>query len=133
MQRATGMQLSPDLPHPIDAEIVGVDPADLRLQLRIPHRPCTGRSLPGGVVGARRDLQSVAGEDSADRLDPEHLPVLVDKRYERFDGRSSSAAKKAEAALRISFALRSSAFSAFSRLISATSSEGTPGRWPAST
>jgi hypothetical protein len=75
----------------------------------------------------------VAGQDSAHRLDPEHLAVCVDERYERFDGRSSSAAKKAEAALRISFARRSSAFSARSRLISAASSDVTPGRWPAST
>jgi hypothetical protein len=42
-------------------------------------------------------------------------------------------AKKAEAALRISFARRSSAFSALSRLISVASSEVTPGRRPAST
>lgn len=104
---AFAVQLPQDLPHPIDAEVVGVDAADLCLQLRIPQRPCTGRPLPGGVIGVRGDLQSVAGKDSADRLDPEQLPVLVDERYKRFDGRSSSAAKKAEAALRISFALRS--------------------------
>ncbi|WP_279595808.1 hypothetical protein [Streptomyces sp. NEAU-YJ-81] len=36
-------------------------------------------------------------QDTADRLDSEHLPVLVDERYERFDGRSSSAAMKADA------------------------------------
>jgi hypothetical protein len=56
----------------------------------------------------------VAGQDSAERLDCEHLAVSVEERYERFDGRSSWAAKKA--ALRISLARRSSAFSALSRL-----------------
>jgi hypothetical protein len=70
----------------------------------------------------------VTGQDTADRLDSEHLAVLVDERYERFDDRSSSAAKKADAAFKISFARRSSAFSARSRLISAASSDVTPGR-----
>ena len=55
--------------------------------------------------------------------EPDHLVV----------GRSSSAAKNADAAFRISFARRSSAFSFFSRLISALSSEVTPGRAPEST
>lgn len=101
--------------------------ADLRLQLRVADRPGAGSAVLGGVVGARRDLQPVAGQDSADRLDSEHLAVCVDERYERFNGRSSSAAKKADAALRISFARRSSATSARSRLISAASSDVTPG------
>ncbi|MGW0576778.1 hypothetical protein ACWD25_12570 [Streptomyces sp. NPDC002920] len=75
----------------------------------------------------------MAGQNSADRLDSEHLVVRADERSERFDGRSSSAAKKAEAALRISLARRGSAFSALSRLVSEASSEVTPGRRPAST
>ncbi|WP_159040322.1 hypothetical protein [Streptomyces virginiae] len=42
------------------------------------------------------------GERYADRLDAaEAVPVLVDERYERRCGRSSSAAKKLAAALRI--------------------------------
>ncbi|MFJ7905275.1 hypothetical protein ACIQ6V_33135 [Streptomyces sp. NPDC096198] len=42
------------------------------------------------------------GERPADRLDPaEAVPVLVDERYERVCGRSSSAAKKLAAAFRI--------------------------------
>ena len=165
---AFAMQLPPDFSDSVDAEVVRVDAADLRLQLRVtdcsgaggavPRRVvgarCDLQSVAGQdsadrldsellavrideryepVVGARCDLQSVAGQDSADRLDSELLAVRIDERYERFDGRSSSAAKKAEAALRISFARRSSAFSAFSRLISAASSEVTPGRRPAST
>ncbi len=36
---ALAVQLPRDLPHPVDAEVVGVDAADLHLQLRIPHRP----------------------------------------------------------------------------------------------
>ncbi|MDQ1017860.1 hypothetical protein QFZ43_004409 [Streptomyces afghaniensis] len=72
--------------------------------------------------------QSMVGQHMADRLDPEHLLELVDERYERLDGRSSSATKKADAAFKISFARRSSAFSARSRLISAASSDVVPGR-----
>nr|WP_316770307.1 hypothetical protein [Streptomyces sasae] len=129
---AFAVQLPTGFPDSVDAEIVRVDAADLRLQLLVADRPVAGGAVLGGVVGARRDLQSVAGQDTADRLDSEHLAVCVDERYERFDGRSSSAAKKAEAASRISFVRRSSAFPARSRLISAASSDVTPGRWPAS-
>jgi hypothetical protein len=53
---------------------------------------------------------------------PERIRVLVDKPRERISGRSSSAAKKAEAPRRISLARRSSFTSARSSLISADSS-----------
>jgi hypothetical protein len=59
--------------------------------------------------------------------------VLVDERDDHRCGRSSSAAKKAEAAFKISFARRSSAFSFFNALTCADSSVVTPGRCPAST
>lgn len=66
------------------------------------------RKSPGcwvrDVVGAGCALQSVAGEDTADRLDAEDLLELIDERYERFDGRSSSAAKKVDAAFKTSSA-----------------------------
>ncbi|WP_141689575.1 hypothetical protein [Streptomyces sp. DI166] len=75
----------------------------------------------------------MVGEDPADWLDAaEAALVLVDERYERVCGRSSSAAKKDAAALRMSFALFSSAFSFFSRFSSADSSVVVPGRVPAS-
>lgn len=119
--------LAVQLPHPVDAEIVRVDAADLRLQFGVADGPGAGGAILGGVVGARCDLQPVAGQGTADRLDSEHLAVRVDERYERFDGRSGSAAKKVDAAFKISLARRSSAFSARSRLISAASSDVTPG------
>ncbi|MCK5756271.1 MAG: hypothetical protein KAH46_26550, partial [Mycobacterium sp.] len=78
------------------------------------------------------------GEHGADRLDTPSqatiIAVLVvgDERDYRFAGRSSSAAKKAEAAFNISFARRNSAFSRLSFLISACASVVTPGRWPTS-
>ena len=63
----------------------------------------------------------------------EAVPVLVDEAHERRCGRSSSAAKKAEAAFKISFARRSSATSRLSRLTSSDSSVVVPGLAPAST
>jgi hypothetical protein len=68
----------------------------------------------------------VLGEHATDRLDPELLAVNL-------LGRSSSAAKKAEAAFKISLARRSSATSFFNALISAISSLVLPGRMPPST
>ena len=53
----------------------------------------------------------------ADGLDSELVTVLVDERDDHFDGRSSSAAKKADADLRIAFARRSSRTSCSSSLI----------------
>ena len=79
-------------------------------------------------------------QHGADRLDPPAQPVadamvgvIGDEPHEDLVGRSSSAAKKADAALRISFARRNSAFSRRNRFNSADSSLLTPGRAPAST
>src|SRR5690606_31246724 len=126
------VQLPPDLTDAVDAVVVGVHPADVLLELLISQGTGAGPPALGGVVGAGCDLQSVCGQHPADRLDPEHLLERVDERYERLCGRSSSAAKKAEAAFKISFARRSSATSARSRLISSASAVVVPGRWPAS-
>jgi len=59
--------------------------------------------------------------------------VSIDEFDDQCCGRSSSAAKKADASFRISFALRSSRFSERSFLISADSTLVVPGRVPAST
>jgi hypothetical protein len=57
--------------------------------------------------------------------------VLADEHDHLVWGRSSSAAKKADAAFKISLARRNSATSRFSRLISACSADVVPGRSPA--
>lgn len=57
------------------------------------------------------DRASGLGEDGADRLDTPAITVIVDERDNHLRGRSSSAAKKADAAFKMSFARRSSAFS----------------------
>jgi hypothetical protein len=86
--------LSPDLAHPIDLEVLGEDPGDLRLQRHIPLRP--RRELPrigplGGVVvvGRGGDRQNLA-----DRLDPVDRAMIVDEGDHVFDRRSSSAIAK---------------------------------------
>jgi hypothetical protein len=64
------VQLPPDLAGAVDAEVLGMHPGDLSLQLLVAQRPGRGRPARGGVVGGRGDRQQLA-----DRLDPE--PVLV--------------------------------------------------------
>jgi hypothetical protein len=130
------VQLTPDLPGPVDTVVDLEDLLDERLQLRITDG--AGRrgleALVVGVVGGRGDLAVVLGEHAADRLDTaEEGPVLVDERYERVCGRSSSAAKKLAAAFKMSLARFSSAISFFIALICADSSVVVPGRCPEST
>ena len=110
-----------------------------------PRRAARGRSACGAVfvVGRRGDLHAELGEPGADRLDTptQTLPVgvlvaltdvLVDIGHDQRCGRSSSAAKKADALRNIALARLSSAFSRFNRFNSAASSVVTPDRSPAS-
>ncbi len=125
------VQVPPDLPGAVDAVVGLVRLSDQGLQLGVADgagRGC-GLAFVVGVVGGRCDLAVVVGQDPADRLDAaEAVLVLVDERYERVCGRSSSAAKKDAAAFRISLARFSSAFSFFSAFIAADSSVVVPGR-----
>ena len=73
------------------------------------------------------------GQHAADRLDAEHLFVIVDVVDDCGYWRSSSAAKKTDADFRISLARLSSLFSARSLRISAAMSVVTPPRRPEST
>lgn len=59
-------------------------------------RPRGWRPRLRGVVARRGDLQR-----AADRLDPEFMLVLIDELGHLLDGRSSSAAKKADADFKI--------------------------------
>ena len=120
---ALAAQLAPDLAHAVDREVRRVDAGDLDLQLLVTDRPAGRWPGAGRVVGGWGDLQ-----DLADRLDPEDVTVSVDVARHRFAGRSSSAAKKAEADLRISLARRSSRFSRSSSLMRWASSLVVPAR-----
>src|SRR5690625_4489031 len=93
-----------------------------------------GRPRFGGSVTPGSDKPTLCRPQSdTDRLDPELIAIQIDVSDHLVVGRSSSAAKKADAVFKISLALRSSAFSFFKRRISACSSLLTPGRLPAST
>ena len=72
--------------------------------LKIAGRPIRRRPCLCGVVGARGDRHAALGEHSADRLDSELLPDLVDERGHRGSRGSSSPANNEEAASRISLA-----------------------------
>src|SRR5690606_37002307 len=129
------VQEPPDLPGAVDTVVGLVRLLDQDLQFGVPNGAGRGcrQAFVVGVVRGRGDLAVVVGEDPADRLDSaEAALVLVDERYERVCGRSSSAAKKDAAALRISLARFSSAFSFFRRFSSTDSSVVVPGRVPAS-
>jgi hypothetical protein len=103
----------------------GVRRADQRGEL-VPVQLAPPVVVLVGRVGERQHL--------ADRIDPaELLAVLVDE-LDYFGSRgSSSRAKKADAALRISLARRSSRFSRSSSANRCASSVDVPGRWPVST
>ena len=83
---------------------------DDRLPPLIRHRPRRLAAPSGGVVRRWGDLHAMLGQHRADRLDTPSqpavgaLPVLVDEDDYLLCGRSSSAAKKADAAFKISFA-----------------------------
>lgn len=91
------VQVPPDLPGAVNAVIGLVGLCDQGLQLGVAEgagRGC-GLAFVVGVVGGGGDLAVVVGQDPADRLDAaEAVLVLVDERYERVCGRSSSMRRK---------------------------------------
>src|SRR5690606_31105648 len=126
-------KLPPDLAGTVDLVVLVVDLRDQRDQLLVspcPRRPLTALDL---VVRGRRDLQPGLAQDPADRLDTaQRFPMFVDE-LDYFGSRgSSSRAKKAEAAFKISLARRSSRFSRSSSTIRCASTVVVPGRLPAS-
>jgi hypothetical protein len=92
-------------------------PADLDDQLGVTDSPRRRRPGPGGVVGARGDVQTVLAEHPAHRLDPEPCSVFVNERDHHGCRGSSSRAKNEDAAKRISLARLSSRTSRSSSLI----------------
>lgn len=131
---ATTGHLRPQLERPIDA---AVGPVSVKYSVGsvrvVPFGPRHGLG-PVGVVGAGGDGHVVLGKHSADRLDPEAVPVGVDVSNDQCNRRSSSAAaKNAEAVFRISLARRSSAFSRRNLASSAAVSVVSPARVPEST
>jgi hypothetical protein len=67
------VQLAPDLAGAVDAEVLGMDAADLRLELAVAHGSGRGGSACGLVVGGQGDRQH-----PTDRLDPKSVLVTVE-------------------------------------------------------
>lgn len=87
------VQVPPDLAGTVDTVVGLVRLGDQVLQLGVAEGAGRrlGLAFVVGVVGGRGDLAVVVGEDPADRLDAaETALVLVDERYERVCGRSTS-------------------------------------------
>src|SRR3954469_18946526 len=124
-------ELAPDLPDPVDAEVLREDAPDLDGQGRVASgsgRPLAGISGPSGVgvIGRWGDRQH-----AADRLDPVDGAMLVDEGDHGLDRRSSSAiAKYADALRRILLAWPSSRFSRSSARMRLCSAVVGPARRP---
>lgn len=123
------------LPNPNPFAAAASSKGDLAEKIGMrPSGSWSARRFSGSAVAARgEEPLDCRSEDPADELDPETIPMFVDEPDHLGQGRSSSFAKNTLAALRISFALRSSAFSFCSLLISAAASVVNPGFTPAST
>ncbi|AGW41759.1 hypothetical protein O159_17170 [Leifsonia xyli subsp. cynodontis DSM 46306] len=87
----------------------------------------------GAIPAGGQEPLNCRAQHPADELDPETITMFIDEPDHLGQGRPGSFAKNTLAALRISLALRSSAFSFCSRLISAAASVVSPGITPAST
>ena len=92
------VELGPDLVGAIHEEVLVEHPLDLDLQLLITNSPRRRRPVLGNVIGVRGDPDAMLTQDVTDRLDPEPVPMGINKGHYFFDWRSSSAPKKAEAA-----------------------------------
>jgi len=142
VQRATGLRTGQDLvppqrgvhlADPVDAVVLFVDLREDRFEVFIADRPGRRWPGPGGVEGARSDRHIHAGQRGADRLDSEHGLVLLDEVDDQRQGRSSSAASKADADRKIAFARRTSRTSRSNCAIFSASLVLVPGHAPAST
>src|SRR5262249_6757442 len=122
------VELRPDLVGAIDLPVRVPHPPDLRLEDLVPLSARRDGPPDGGVVAARSDLQH-----AADRLDSPADPVRINALHRGGQRGSSSRAKKADAALRISLARRSSRTSRSRSRIRSRSALVMPGRWPWST
>ncbi len=92
------VELGPDLATTINLVVVLPNTFHLGQELFVIDLSYRWPAAPRCVVGGWGDRQLCT-----DRLDPELGPVFVDVAHERFCGRSSSAAKKAEADRKIAF------------------------------
>jgi hypothetical protein len=113
-----------------------MQPPNLGQQLPVTDHPVARWASLDRIVSAWGDRAAVLRQHPADRLDPESstidhvVAMLANELHERGDGRSSSAAKKADAVFKIAFARRSSRFSRSNSTSRRRSSLETPGKRP---
>src|SRR5699024_8886993 len=117
----------PHLPHPVTGIVRLIDILDHHHQRPVPTGPGRGLTLLVCVIRAHSNPCSSHRQGSHDWLDSELVAIVVDEGDDHFDGRSSSAAKKADALFRISLALFASANSARDRRVSASISTDSAG------
>jgi hypothetical protein len=135
---AFAVQLGVNLPGAVDTKVGLVGGLDVLDQLGVADRACRGWPGLGGVVAARGDLHAGFLQRGTDRLDPDLAPIDhvvamgVDVGDYLVVGRSSSAAKKAEAVLKMWLVRRSSRFSRSSSASRSASLVVVPGRRPPS-
>src|SRR5690606_32447859 len=99
---ALAVQGDPDLAGSADAEVRRMDPLDLAFEPLVALLAAGDAALLAHPVGRLGDRCPVLGQHATDRLDSEAVSILVDEGADQRCGRSSSAAKKAEAAFKIS-------------------------------
>ena len=117
----------PQLARPVDPVVRRPQRHQHHGHRRMAASPSRHRPRLGVVVARRGDRQL-----RADRLDPEVFAAGVDEGHHHLCGRSSSAAKKADADFKIAFARRSSRTSCSRTLSRSRSPVVVPGRPPSS-
>src|SRR6202011_4749152 len=135
------VQRQPHLASSVYTVITRMYPTDVSLEFLVADLTAAGFTVVVLVVSRWGDRHTPLGPLCADRLDPPPQTIrtvavalmISDEPGDQCCGRSSSAAKKADAVFKIELALRNSAFSRFNRLSSADSSVVVPAREPEST
>ncbi len=122
--RALPIELRPHLVGPVHLAVLVPDAPNGDRELAIPTPPRRHGAIHGRVIATGRDLQY-----PADRLDTPALLMRLDEPHGFGKRESSSRAKKADAAFRISLVRRNSRFSRSSARIRSRSALVTPGRW----
>src|ERR1700738_1964564 len=140
-RNSRAVQRQPHLASSVYTVITRMYPTDVSLEFLVADLTAAGFTVVVLVVSRWGDRHTQLGQLCADRLDtpPQTIRTVAvalmisDEPGDQCCGRSSSAAKKADAVFKIELALRNSAFSRFNRLSSADSSVVVPAREPEST
>jgi hypothetical protein len=116
------------VPAHVDTYVTSATPSNVFLEFFITQ--CARRQPPSdsSVIRGRSDPYTDISQHPTDRLNSEPFLMLCDKHYERDSRGSSSLAKKAATAFRISFARRNSRFSRRNSRSASASADIVPAR-----